>query len=159
MFDDDDWVPSWISLGLQSILAYWAPLIAAMLLESSLRVHFSPFSAAEHVVNYGLIALLAVALAFGVSTFFADSADAGRWVWVLPVAVVLFCFFWELSSHGLSEATLLFYIGDPTMGEAGWGMVLLTMPAWSCCSYSAAMYCRRRLQQRSASSSGQGVDP
>jgi hypothetical protein len=74
-----------------------------------------------------------------------DAAGPGRWVWTLPVAFLAFGLVWDMFL-GRFDTVLLALFGG---GEGGWIRVLVTLPAWSCCWYSATMARRRRRQSRS----------
>lgn len=128
---------AWVT---QLLLAYTGPLLALGLLESV--VHWADTPAAT-ALQYLLIAILAVVLSLSVAFVFPNSSREGRWTWVLPAALELIVLL-ALYSHSLAQMRTLFYV-PPGEGEAGWGIVLITLPTWSCCCYSGAMwYWRKR---------------
>jgi len=129
---------------LQLIFAYCAPVIVLAVLDGAIH---ATDSAAWQVFNYGVVCLLSVAAAWGMSALVVGSVREGRWVWVLPASVELLCVIAMFFSEGLSGPVALFYTGNgPMAGEESWGVVLLTIPTWSCCWYSVTMYWRRRRQ-------------
>jgi hypothetical protein len=138
-FSFGGWAAQWF-------LAYLGPVFALTVLES---LAGATDSAVWQVTGYLVVLLLAGASALGVSVVGPSSPKEGRMVWVLPVAVEVILFIWAVSSEGIQRALLLFYVGSgPTKGgEASWGLVLFTLPMWSCCCYSAAMHWRWRQQR------------
>jgi hypothetical protein len=42
------------------------------------------------------------------------------------------------------------FVHPPNQGEAGWFIVLLTLPTWGCCCYSAVMWRHRRIVKRTS---------
>jgi lysylphosphatidylglycerol synthetase-like protein (DUF2156 family) len=139
---------SFFGYGFQLVLAYFGTLIGlfifAIAMEHAASATDSP---AWAVVTYFFCLLLAVALALAVSALAPTSNIEGRWVWVAPVGLVAVGVVLDLiGGHG-SEIRQLFYVGSDE-GEAGWVLVLVTLPAFGCCCYSAMMFWRRRQRER-----------
>jgi len=75
------------------------------------------------------------------------STIEGRWVWLAPVGLVTLAVIGHLIGGHTSEIRQLFYVGNGE-GEGGWVLVLVTLPTWGCCWYSAVMLWRRKQRQR-----------
>jgi hypothetical protein len=128
---------------LQLVLAYCGPVLGLGLVERSVRWTDTP---ATTLLEYVIIAALSGLLSLAVLLVAPDSSREGCWIWALPAiigAVVLIV----LCSRGFAQMLTLFY-APPGEGEAGWAIVLLTLPTWSCCCYSAAMWGWRRRHEK-----------
>jgi len=140
MFEQLEEKGSFGSWAIQSLLAYFGPLVL-------LIITWSYLSAGEDspiltLCEYVFIGVVSSVLAAGISSVAFEATVRGRWVWIIPVALFLAA----LASEGyrnVREVTYMFYVG-PGEGEAGLGLVLLTMPTWSCCCYSITMILWRR---------------
>jgi len=140
MFEGLEKEPSLGSWTLQLSLASCGPLLALMITEKC--VSLGPGGPILTLFQYSFIGVVSVLIASILSAVTPDSVVEGRWVWVLPVVLFLIAFASEALRH-IREVTYMFYV-RPGEGEAGWLMVLLTMPTWSCCSYSLTMSLWRR---------------
>ena len=65
---------------------------------------------------------------------------------VLEVSAVVWGLLWDSPA---ATFPALFLGTGPGHGEESWGIVLLTMPAWSCCCYSVSTIWRNRKARRS----------
>jgi hypothetical protein len=132
--------PSFGSWAIQFFLAYFGPLVLLMITAHYLFV--GEDSPALTLCEYVFICVASSAIASVISTIAFGATAEGRWVWVIPVAL----FIAALASEGyrnIREVKYMFYVG-PGEGEAGWVLLLLTLPTWSCCSYSLTMRLWRR---------------
>jgi hypothetical protein len=116
----------------------WAVLNIALNLQDTLI---------PQLFGYAFLAVISVGLAFAVSLANHHWTKAGAWIWVLPVAVEIWGIYSEVSLG--TPVGDFFLIPGPGRGEEGWG-VLITLPTWSCCCYSATMWLRLRQSQRQA---------
>ena len=92
--------------------------------------------------EYVFLGVVSSAIASVISTMALGATVEGRWVWIIPVALLVAV----LASEGyrnIREVKHMFYVG-PGEGEAGWVLLLLTLPTWSCCCYSLTMSLWRR---------------
>jgi hypothetical protein len=117
---------------LQLALAYIGSLLLVMMASVLLRVPDGP---AWLAVNYVIFLVTGVAFALLISRLMPAAAREGRLIWIPPVALLVGCIWWDLSL-GHSDAIQVAVAGT---GEAGWLNALVTLPAWSCCWYSATM--------------------
>jgi hypothetical protein len=140
MFEQLDDGPSFGSWVFQLLLAYFGPLVLLMITWAGLVT--GEDSPGLTLCEYVFIALISSAIASIVSTIASRATVEGRWVWVFPTALFLVVLV-DAASRNMGEVKYMFYVG-PGEGEAGWGLMLLTMPTWSCCCYSLAMNLRRR---------------
>lgn len=120
----------------QLALAYLAPLVAVIILSVCLGAGDDD---SWTMIEYVLYPLLGVAAALLVSVCSPQLTGSGRWIWTMPLALFAFCVAWD-ASLGRSGVISTDLFGS---GEASWVRSLVTMPAWSCCWYSAAMVARR----------------
>ena len=80
-----------------------------------------------------------------------EETEHGSRAWILPVLLEGAALIWEIAwGRAASVWHGFFWVAGPGRGEEPWLVVLLTLPTWSCCSYSAAMWWR--LHARRASS-------
>jgi hypothetical protein len=102
-------------------------------------------TALAQVLSYAFLAAMGLAMALLVSMMARAAMREGSFIWVLPVGLEIAAVIWQLFSEGVvSTLHGLFFTPGPGLGEESWGMVLLTLPTWSCCSYSATMWWRLR---------------
>ena len=139
---------SFFGYGFQLVLAYFGTLIGLFIFAITLEHVAAPTDTpAWAVVEYLFDLLVAVALALAVSRLAPTSTIEGRWVWLAPVGLVTLAVIGHLIGGHTSEIRQLFYVGNGE-GEGGWVLVLVTLPTWGCCWYSAVMLWRRKQRQR-----------
>jgi len=136
---------SFFGYGFQLVLAYFGTLLGLFIFTIAAGPRAD--SAVWQILDYIIILLLAVALALAVSRLAPTSTIEGRWVWVAPVGLLALAVASALLFADPSDARLMFYVGNEG-GEGGWGLVLVTLPTWGCCCYSAAMCWRRKQRKR-----------
>lgn len=147
MFQTVDSGPSFGSLLLQLFMAYCGPI--AILIAFHVWLH-APETPASQILDYVFLAAAGIALALFVTALTGNSTKLGIFVWVLPAAIELYAAISESLSFGIASlgSTLLY-----GQGEDGWVVMVLTLPTWSCCWYSAATWWRRRTKDREVASS------
>lgn len=143
---------SFVGWLLQLLLAYIGPS-AALMVAASVASIDSTYAWPWWVFNYAAVAVLAAVTALGVSALFPGLAIQGRWVWVLPVIFEISSLVFDLHSQP-SEVPLFFCVPSSMDGEAGLVVVLLTVPTWGCCWYSAVMWWRGRRRESAVSLKG-----
>jgi hypothetical protein len=127
---------------LQLGLAYFGPLVVAMVLELALG---AKDSVAWLVFDYVIFWFLSISAALSVFRLMPEAAESGRWVWAVPVALLASGVVWDMHLGIFNTARAVFW----GRGEDGWVRALVTLPAWSCCWYSGTMTWRRRRRNRS----------
>jgi len=137
-----------VSCAVQLLLAYVAPVIALMILQSALN---SQDTRAFQLFGYAFLAVVGAGLGLVVSTLNRDWVQVGVWVWILPVIIEI----WQIiseghSTGGLASVGYLFLAPWPSQGEEMLGVVLITYPTWSSCWYSAAMWWVLRQRRQNA---------
>jgi hypothetical protein len=141
MFDEVQREFSFGSWFLQFFLAFCSPVVVLAVLESRLNIQDTLQS---QVLGYLFLAATAVAMALLISAITKESASEGSWVWMIPSALEVPAVIWQALSGGIMSAVHgFFFVAGPGQGEESWGL-LLTLPTWSCCWYSAAMWWRLR---------------
>jgi hypothetical protein len=148
MFEQLEDTPSFGSWAFQSLLAYVGPLVLLMIVWHYLSA--GEDSPVLTICEYVFIGVVSTAFASGISKIVSGATAEGRWVWILPAALFLAALA-DAGSRNMREVKYLFCVG-PGEGEAGWCLVLVTMPTWSCCCYSLAMSLWRRHNNRDQSS-------
>ena len=134
---------SWV---LQLLAAYCAPIVLLGILETSLAVQDTSMT---QLLRYAFVAAAAVALALLISAFIGGSVREGKRIWIIPVLFEVSAFVSAMASVDAgSRLRALVWVADPGRGEESWTMVLLTLPTWGCCWYSAAMWWRFCRDQR-----------
>jgi len=87
-------------------------------------------------------------LAIAVYRLFAGGAIMGRWIWALPVLLLLAMFCWGLASQSFGRTLAGFLLPD---SEDGWLFFVATCPTGSAIAYSLAMIWSTRHQASKAS--------
>lgn len=151
MFEEAEREYSFVSWLSQLLVASLGPAL-------TLAVAESPFNPQDtlvwQILQYLFLAVIAFAFAILISAIFRSSALEGRWVWALPAAVELPLAAWALVSDGpMSMVHGLVFSPGPGQGEGSWGVVFLTVPTWSCCCYSVAIWWRLRILQHAPDAS------
>jgi len=126
---------------IQLTFAYFCPLVVVVILSVLLS---APDSVMWQFLDYLIFGLVSLVLALSVSQLFPGSTAEGRWIWTMPVGLLVCGVLWDMTLGRLDSA-LTALVGT---GEVGWVKVLITLPAWGCCWYSATMAWRRRRQAR-----------
>jgi hypothetical protein len=139
MFEQLETGFSYGSTVFQIIVAYIAAYVTALSIGSA---YGGPDSPALAVLTYSGLTFAAAALSFAISLISPSSSREGRWIWVVPMTFELL-FVTLLAADEPSHLLTVIYVG-PENGEDGWGMFLLTTPAWFFVSYSATMQWRYR---------------
>jgi hypothetical protein len=124
---------------LQSVVVYFGPLILVIFLSTWLS---APDSVTWQILDYVIFGLSGMTMALVVSGIMATTDNAGRWVWTLPVILLICNVAWD-TFHGDVNSFRNAFLGT---GEAGWVKGLLTLPAWASCCYSATMAWHRHRQ-------------
>lgn len=127
---------------LQVALACLGPLVFTIALSGLVN---APDSTAWQVLDYLIFGLFGTLAALSVSVWIPDAALSGRWIWAVPVVLLAFALVWDMHLQIFDSPQLIFF----GRGESGWITLFLTLPAWSCCWYSATMAWRRRRRNRS----------
>src|SRR5579875_1641429 len=140
MFEEVEPDRSFASWLLQLLLAYFGPLIVLGITEALLNI---PDTMAPQILEYVAVGVFSAGAAALVSTVVPNALREGRAVWILPAGVEIIGILSELIPHGLRSASLFFFY-TPGQGEEAWGVLLLTLPTWSCCCYSATAWWRLR---------------
>ncbi len=136
---------SFVSWVLQLLLAYCGTLAALFRIEIALN---GTDSIPWQLLSYLLALLIGAALALVISAVAPWSANAGRWVWVIPVCFLVSCGVIDAIYVPSDLRYYLFMDPRPSEGESGWVVVLVTLPTWGCCWYSATMRWRWRRRLR-----------
>jgi hypothetical protein len=141
---------SFVGWAFQLVFSYFGPLFVLFLVAGTFQATDSP---AWQIADYAVALLTGVALAMLGSSVAPTSVREGRWVWVIPGPIFL-VFAGPSILLNPHTGVLWFYI-DPgwDLGEAGWGVALLTLPTWGCCWYAATMHWVARRRQRRLHSS------
>jgi len=134
MFEDEQREFSFVSWILQLMLGTVGPLIVLAALESRLGSQDAPW---EAPFDYIVLAPTAFAMAWILSAVSGDSAREGKWIWIMPMSAEIASIAWDVL--WLEHASIRGYFWD--RGPEGMQM-LLTLPTWSSCWYSAAMWLR-----------------
>lgn len=137
MFEEIERDYSFLFWVLQSVLAFFGPLMAwaFISIEMNLQDTIRP-----QIAGYAFVAAAACGCALVVGRFFRSSALEGVWIWPIPVIILLWGVAETLVSDGLAAAVNGFvFVPGPGRGEESWG-ILLTIPTWACCWYSATMW-------------------
>jgi hypothetical protein len=142
MFEELERDYSYLSWILQSLLAFFGPIILLMILASLLEPYGD--TPTSLVLEYLFIAFAGFALALALAAIARSSPSEGRFVSVVPVSLVLLICVRQAASFGIRSLIPFFYVAGPGSAEEGWVLMLLTFPTWGCCWYSAAMWWRRR---------------
>ena len=132
---------SWL---FQLVVTYPVPVVLLGILENRLS---APDTFIIQVLGYAFVALMGITLAFLVSKVSRESAKEGSWIWLVPTALVIAAVLWQLCSGGIASTFHGFLFGH---GEESWGMVILTIPTFGCCCYSAAMWWQLRTNKTKA---------
>lgn len=125
---------SWIA---QLVIVYLFPVITL-----SLFSHWLTFRnlILDQIISFLFIGTVGYGLAQPASAMAWGPAKEGRWIWVLPVSIEIAVGASALLSEGfLATWHGLFFVPGPGQGEGSWAIVLLTLPTWGCCCYSATM--------------------
>jgi hypothetical protein len=86
-------------------------------------------------------------LAIAVYRLFAGAAIMGRWIWALPVLLLLAMFCWGLTSQSLGRTLSGFFLPE---SEDGWAFFVATCPTGSAIAYSLGMLWSTRRQASKA---------
>jgi hypothetical protein len=140
MFPEDDREFSFLGWAFQSVLVSCGAFAGYLAFGVYVAAADTP---AWHVLEYGVVLALGVAMALAGSRLAPTSTIEGRWVWAVPVGLLVLFVIWALLLGHTAEAANMFYV-RPGGGEGAWGLVFITMPSWACCCYSAAMCWWRR---------------
>ncbi len=117
-------------------LGCWAPMIAALVLLEAINAITGRYPVAEQVESYVLIGLSGFLLGRLMAHACRHGAGEGRSAGLFPATVWLFFFLLELALQPSEVSGFFYYPTGPGGGEGGWGVILLTLPTWSCCWYS-----------------------
>lgn len=129
---------------MQLVVVYCGPTLLLALIENALGEPAAPIE--EAVVGFSGVALIAFLAALAMDRLSPGSAREGVWVWLLPTCLLAAGVLFDALSMP-NELAGFFYAprGDPDPTP-----VLLTVPTWGCCWYSAATYWRRRRRRHVA---------
>jgi hypothetical protein len=86
-------------------------------------------------------------LAIAVYRLFAGAAIMGRWIWALPLLLLLAMFCWGLTSQSLGRTLADFFLPE---SEDGWLFFIATCPTGSAIAYSLGMIWSTRRQASKA---------
>jgi hypothetical protein len=127
--------PSFGAWLLQTLAACFGPLIVVVVFSGMLGHGSSLFP------YYAVTCLASLGIAQTTSRVLPAWVAVGRWIWLLPVLLELVSLTRNVFLWGV-PTTLHEFIGfgAPMAPEEEWGIVLLTLPVWSCCWYSALMW-------------------
>src|SRR5437899_9123636 len=67
---------------------------------------------------------------------FSDLSSEGRWVWILPLSSLVLGLSFDLRNHTFAQLFQSYFTSSKQGAEPGFGLYLITFPAWSCCCYS-----------------------
>jgi len=124
-------VRSFISWLLQQVASVSGPFLALSMVESGLKgISF----AIERPLTYAVALVASVVIAWLVAVLLPRAVMEGCWVWVIPTALFV------AIGIPLYESGELRDLLWPTDGEQAWLWILLTIPTWNCCCYSATMW-------------------
>jgi hypothetical protein len=143
---------------MRSFLSWLAQQIVAPLPQvvSFLLVALFAYAIAPGIAQFGHLLLwaaplgwfLSFMLAIGIRCLFPGASSAGRWIWVLPVALLVLGFCCNAAAGSFRSAVLIFF----TTGPRGLDVfVLMTCPTLSAVVYSLGMIWSARRQALKAS--------
>jgi len=134
---------------LQLALAYLGPLILTVVLSG---LFSAPDDTVWQVIDYLIFGVFGIGAAVLISCLISKATDSGRWIWMMPVLLLIFGLLWDMRLGAPDSAQIIFF----GTGEGGWIKLFVTLPAWSCCLYSLTMsWRRRRRNRRHVDSSGE----
>jgi len=125
----------------QQFLAWWGPVLALDPVFGTPEVTGSPFGNVGIQVFHALaIGALGCFLGFSLGLMFPAAKTSGRWIWVLPVGLLIFSAACDVRTFGWQIIPgEFFYWAHPGRDEAPILREFLAYPALSSVCYSLAM--------------------
>jgi len=107
------------------------------------------------IANAAAIGLIGLVLGLVIQRVVPSAARTGRWVWLLPVSVMLLAILWDFIDFGPRVGlTGYFFCAHPGRDETCVVRDLLTYPTWSAAWYSGGMALSAIRERRNRRSSG-----
>jgi hypothetical protein len=108
-------------------------------------LHIRATSLAADLLGYLIFSSVGFALGYVIQIGIPRSyQSAGRWVWVLPVSILVLGFIDEFRRVSADKAIVDYFVGRPDIPDSGLGMVFFAWPAVATCFYSAGLVVANR---------------
>jgi hypothetical protein len=140
----ESWLtPSIKSFIAQQSLAFWAPLLFAVVVAKIMGDQSSGDDNSGNIWPwYVFFCACGCVLAYLVSHLFPNRGRDGRWVWVLPTCWFVLAFATELplkrTTHSLLETLRKFF--HPTRNDFFLAIAFATLPMLACWCYALVMF-------------------